>query len=293
MTTPSHPTLQPGDVLVGKYRIERELGKGGMGVVVAARHIQLGELFAIKIMLPEMLDHPEALARFLREAQASARLHGEHVARVHDVGTLESGIPYMVLEYLEGTDLDNVLVSRSALGLGEAAAYVLQVGEALLEAHGQGIVHRDLKPANLFLTRRANGSPCVKVLDFGISKDVTGANNVTPKLTKTGSIMGSPHYMSPEQLVDSKNVDARSDIWALGIVSYELVTGTLPFSAETMPEIIAKVLSLQPPPPSQVRPGIPPAFDALLARCTEKNRDAPRPSQTLESPHCFRYASNS
>jgi serine/threonine-protein kinase len=244
-----------------------------MGMVLAVRHLTLGELFAVKVMLPEMVDHPEALGRFLREARASARLHGEHVARVHDVGTLESGIPYMVLEYLEGSDLEKELSFRGALGVGEVAGYVFQVGEALLEAHGLGIVHRDLKPANLFLTRRANGTACIKVLDFGISKEAGGADKISQKLTQTGAIMGSPHYMSPEQLVDGKNVDGRSDIWALGIILYELATGTMPFHAETMPEIVAKVLSTQPAAPSQLRPGIAPAFDALVARCIEKNRD--------------------
>jgi len=244
-----------------------------MGMVLAVRHLTLGELFAVKIMLPEMRSHPEAVGRFLREAQASARLRSEHVARVHDVGTLDDGIPYMVLEYLEGIDLDQLLISRGALGVSEAAGYVFQACEALIEAHGRGIVHRDLKPANLFLTRRANGSACIKVLDFGISKEMGAADKNAPKLTQTGAIMGSPHYMSPEQMVDSKNVDARCDIWAMGIILYELVTATMPFQADTMPEIVAKVLSMQPPPPSHVRAGIAPAFDAVVARCTEKNRD--------------------
>lgn len=273
MTTTPQFNLQTGDVLVGKYIVERILGQGGMGVVVDARHAHLGELYAIKIMLPEMLESEEAVGRFLREAQSSARLRGEHVARVHDVGTLENGIPYMVLEYLEGTDLDKQLNERNVLGVGEASAYLVQVCEALVEAHGQGIVHRDLKPANLFLTKRANGTACIKVLDFGISKDVAAADKISAKLTKTGAIMGSPHYMSPEQMVDSKNVDTRSDIWALGVILYELVTGTMPFNAETMPEIIAKVLSLEPRPPSQVRAGIPVGFDAVVTRCIEKNRD--------------------
>lgn len=273
MTATAPSTLQPGDVFLGKYRVERVLGKGGMGMVLAARHLTLGELFAVKVMLPEMVANPEAVGRFLREAQASARLRGEHVARVHDVGTLENGVPYMVLEYLEGNDLDHVLVSRGALSVGEAAGYVYQVCEALVEAHGLGLVHRDLKPPNLFLTRRPNGSACIKVLDFGISKDVNGGDKNSPRLTQTGTIMGSPHYMSPEQMVDSKNVDNRCDIWAIGIILYELVTGTMPFHADTMPEIVAKVLSTQPSPPSQVRAGITPAFDALVARCTEKNRD--------------------
>ncbi len=273
MTATAPSPLQLGDVLLGKYRVERVLGKGGMGMVLAVRHLTLGELFAVKVMLPEMLTNPLAVRRFLREAQASARLRGEHVARVHDVGTFENGVPYMVLEYLEGSDLDRLLVSRGVLSVGEAAGYVFQVCEALVEAHGQGIVHRDLKPPNLFLTRRPNGSPCIKVLDFGISKDVSEADKNSPKLTQTGSVMGSPQYMSPEQMVDSKNVDARCDIWAMGIILYELVTGTMPFHAETMPEIVAKVLSTQPLPPSQVRAGVTPAFDAVVARCIEKNRN--------------------
>jgi serine/threonine protein kinase len=271
MPTPTNSTLQAGDVLTGKYRVERVLGRGGMGMVVAARHLQLGELYAIKVMLPEMLEHPEALDRFLREARASARLRGEHVARVHDVGTLESGVPFMVLEYLEGTDLENVFNKCGALGLGEAAAYVNQACAALVEAHGQGIIHRDLKPSNLFLVRRPNGSPCIKVLDFGISKEL-GDDKITSKLTKTGTIMGSPHYMSPEQMLDSKTADARSDIWSLGVILYELVTGRLPFIAENMTEIIAKVLSTEPPAPSQVCPGLPPEFDALMTRCLDKDK---------------------
>jgi serine/threonine protein kinase len=273
MTKSSSSTLQPGDVLLEKYRVERVLGRGGMGMVLAVRHMQLGELFAIKIMLPEMLEHPDAVGRFLREARASARLRAEHVARVHDVGTLENGVPYMVLEFLDGTDLDHWVTTRGKLGVGEAAAYVYQVCEALVEAHGQGIVHRDLKPANLFLTRKADGSASIKVLDFGISKDITRMDTNSAKLTKTGAIMGSPHYMSPEQLVDGKNVDARSDLWALGIILYELVTGTMPFNADSMPEVIAKVLTVNPPPPSQVCPGIDPNFDELVKRCMERDRD--------------------
>ncbi|MBK9263811.1 MAG: serine/threonine protein kinase [Polyangiaceae bacterium] len=272
MSDSTNSTLQPGDVLLGKYRVERVLGQGGMGMVVAARHQQLGELFAIKVMLPEVLEHPEALERFLREARASARLRGEHVARVHDVGTLESGAPYMVLEYLEGTDLDNVISSRGALGIGEAASYVYQACEALLEAHALGIVHRDLKPPNLFMIRRPNGTPCIKVLDFGISKEL-GGDAINPKLTKTGTIMGSPLYMSPEQMLDAKDADTRSDIWSLGVILYELATGKLPFIAENMTEIVAKVLSTQPLPPSQVCPGMSPAFDVLVGRCLDKNRD--------------------
>lgn len=261
-----------GSILLGKYRVERVLGQGGMGVVVAARHEQLGELFAIKMMLPDALRYPDARERFMREARSVARLKGEHVAHVHDVGTLDNGAPCMVMEHLTGDDLSGVLNKRGALSVGEAALYAYQACEAVTEAHTLGIVHRDLKPANMFLTRRPNGTPCVKVLDFGISKDLD-PNKVGPALTKTGMIVGTPVYMAPEQMANNKMTDARGDIWSLGIILYELVTGEVPFMAESMTELVTKVLTSVPVPPSQVRPGIPREFDALVLRCLEKRSD--------------------
>lgn len=262
--------LQPGTILLEKYRVERVLGKGGMGIVVAARHVHLGELFAIKMILPEAVEQPEALQRFLREARACAKLKGEHVARVHDIGTLPDGMPYMLMEHLDGEDLGDLLTHRGPLPLEEAALYVYQACEAIAEAHANGIVHRDLKPSNLFLTHRPNGSPCIKVLDFGISKELDPNNKAGKNLTKTGSFLGSPMYMPPEQMVDIKNTDARGDVWALGVLLYELVTGEPPFLAEAVTSVITKVLLHHPEPPSRVRPGIPPEVDAIVMRCLEK-----------------------
>jgi len=205
-----HPGIIPiGAVLAGRYRVERVLGQGGMGVVVKAMHLQLHQPVAMKFLLPEVLGNQQVVQRFLREAQAAVRLKSEHVARVIDVGSLESGAPYMVLEYLEGSDLSNF--PRSQLSIGGVVDLVLQACEALAEAHSLGIVHRDIKPANFFITRGSDGTPMLKVLDFGISKSPVAGSN----LTATQSVMGTPAYMSPEQMRSSRDVDHRTDIWAL------------------------------------------------------------------------------
>src|SRR5689334_6553526 len=222
VSSPS-PVL-PGQMLAGKYRVERILGTGGMGVVVAAKHVELNILVAIKFLLPHVLSNQTAVARFAREARAAVRIKSEHVARVSDVGTLESGAPYMVMEYLDGGDLSAWLKERGALPVEQAVEFVLQASEAIAEAHALGIVHRDLKPSNLFVTRRRDGSMTVKVLDVGISK-TTSIDAAAMDMTATTAVMGSPLYMSPEQLQSSKDVDARSDIWSLGIILYELLAG--------------------------------------------------------------------
>lgn len=268
--------VQPGTILLGKYRVEQVLGQGGMGYVVAARHEELGELFAIKLMLPEVVEDRDAVTRFLNEARACAKLKGEHVARVHDVGRLENGAPYMVIEYLDGDDLDGVLRARQFFPYNEAALYVLQACEAVAEAHAAGIVHRDLKPSNLFLTRRPNGTPCVKVLDFGISKQLDHSPSKAPSVTATGNFVGSPLYMSPERLDNA--TDPRSDIWALGVILYEFATGYMPFPGETVVEILKKVLNAHPVPPSHLRKGIPPEFEEIVLRCLEKQPEHRYPS---------------
>lgn len=262
--------VQSGDVLLGRYRVEHVLGQGGMGVVVAARHLNLGELFAIKFLLPNAVENPQAVERFLREARAAARLKSEHVAKVVDVGTLETLAPYMVMEHLAGSDLRELLRKRGPLPVDEAVTYVLQACDALEEAHSLGIVHRDLKPANLFLTRRPNGSPCVKVLDFGISKQLGGEN---VDLTSTHASFGSPLYMSPEQMTRAKSADTRTDIWSMGIVLYELVTATTPFLAESVTEVVGRVLQEAPARPSQVRSDLPPWLDAAILGCLQKPRE--------------------
>jgi serine/threonine protein kinase len=264
--------VKEGDVLAGKYRVERVLGVGGMGVVVSALHIHLEERVAIKFLLPEALSNPDAVARFGREARAAVKIKSEHVARVTDVGTLESGAPYMVMEFLHGRDLAAVVHDSGPLPVSLAVEYVLQACEALAEAHHMGIVHRDLKPANLFLTTRADGTPSVKVLDFGISKVTTKDGGADMGMTKTQAIMGSPLYMSPEQMASSRDVDARSDIWAAGTVLYELVTGRVPFQAETMPQLCAMILQHDPPAPRSFQPGIPEGLQQVILRALQKQR---------------------
>jgi serine/threonine protein kinase len=260
--------LVAGDILAGKYRVENVLGVGGMGMVVAAMHLQLEQRVAIKCMLPEALGNVEATQRFLREARAAVKLRSEHVCRVFDVGTLDNGSPYMVMEHLEGTDLDGVLHQRGAIPVNLAVEYVLQACEAVAEAHALGIVHRDLKPGNLFLTYRPDGTPFVKVLDFGISKAI----GVDLNVTRTTTVMGSPAYMSPEQMRSTKLVDGRTDIWALGIILYQLVSGKVPFQAETFTELCLKV-AMDPLPAMPPLPyGTPSGFEAVVRRALEKDQ---------------------
>jgi eukaryotic-like serine/threonine-protein kinase len=264
--------VREGDVLVGKYRVERVLGVGGMGVVVAAHHIQLDEKVALKFLLPETLDVPEAIARFTREARAAVKIKSEHVARVSDVGTLPNGAPYMVMEYLEGGDLGAWLKERGPLPIEQAVDFVLQASEAIAEAHALGIVHRDLKPANLFCVRLADGRLCVKVLDFGISK-MSSAGGLGPAaMTQTSAIMGSPLYMSPEQMRSAKTVNGQTDIWALGVILFQFLTGVPPFVADSLPELALRVTTDPPPGLRSQRPDVPPELEAAVLRCLEKDR---------------------
>jgi serine/threonine-protein kinase len=276
-TAAASPVLAPvkaGDVLAGKYVVERVLGAGGMGVVVAARHLQLEQRFALKFLLPDACKAPDAVARFLREGKAAARITSEHVARVVDTGVLDTGSPYLVLEYLEGADLG---ASPEPLAVEDAVEYVLQACEAIVEAHALGIIHRDLKPANLFLARRKDGSPLVKVLDFGISKamEESGAGK---DLTGSATMMGSPRYMSPEQMISAKDVDARTDVWALGVILYELVTGEPVWNADTVQGLCA-MIATAPTPSLRARvPAAPELLEDVIKRCLAKDRAQRLPS---------------
>jgi serine/threonine-protein kinase len=262
--------VQPGEVLAGKFRVERILGAGGMGVVVSAMHLELDERVAVKFLLPQSIQGPEAAARFVREARNAVKIKGEHVARIIDVGRLENGAPYMVMEYLEGNDLSAQL-EKGPIAIEDAVDYVVQACDAMAEAHALGIVHRDLKPANLFLTKRSDGSAIIKVLDFGISK----ANVPDTKdagLTKTSAVMGSPYYMSPEQMKSSRDVDSRTDVWSLGVILFELLSGRPPFQGDTLPELLSAIMLDVPPALQTLRPDVPPALAAVLVQVLQKDR---------------------
>ena len=267
--------VQEGQVLGGKYRVERVLGVGGMGVVVAARHIELDSRVALKFLLPALLSNQEAVSRFAREARAAVRIQNEHVARVSDVGTLDNGAPYMVMEFLEGGDLSTWLDQKGPLSIEQAVDFVLQASVAVADAHSLGIIHRDLKPANLFCVRRSDGQFVIKVLDFGISKLTDAGRASEPpgaSVTQTASVMGSPLYMSPEQMRSAKDVDPRTDIWALGIILFQLLTGRAPFLGESVAEVAVQVGSDPPPPLGGFRSDAPPGLEAVIFRCLEKDR---------------------
>ena len=255
-----------GEILGGKYRIERVLGEGGMGVVFEATHERLGQRVAIKMLLPALLEVAELVGRFEREARASAQLRHRNSARVVDVDVSPSGIPYIVMELLHGHDLEEELGRRGRLPIGEAVHYVLQACSAMSEAHRLGIVHRDLKPSNLFLNDEGDGTTCLKVLDFGISKIQT--EDVS--LTSTQAQMGTPLYMSPEQVRSAKNVDHRTDLWSLGIILYELIAGQPPFMGSAA-GIGAAIVNDPPPPIVTARPDVPAELARVIERALTKS----------------------
>ena len=263
----------PGEVIADKYRIERVLGQGGMGVVLAATHLHLGNEVAIKCLLPEAAQQPEALGRFVQEARTCARLRSDHIVRVYDVGTQASGAPFLVMELLDGNDLSEHLRDRGPLPIDEVVGHIRDVCEGLAVAHAAGIVHRDLKPSNLFVVPRPSGARgTVKILDFGISKllDVSVAPDALGR-TASGGLLGSPYYMSPEQILDSRSVTGQADIWSLGVVMIELCTGVRPFVADSAPALLGKILSDTPVPLRDLRPDAPAWLEAVITRCLQKD----------------------
>jgi eukaryotic-like serine/threonine-protein kinase len=261
--------IGPGDVIAGKYRIDEVLGAGGMGVVFLARHTLLNGPIALKFLSRDFVGNAQAVSRFHREAQAAARLKSENVVRVFDVGVHESGSPFIVMEHLEGGDLGRLLRSEGRLPVERAVDLMLQACSAMAEAHREGIVHRDLKPSNLFCVPRAGGRFTLKIVDFGISKLASADQS----MTVTGNFIGSPAYMSPEQMDAPNRVDERADIWSLGVVLYECVTGKLPFSASSYPEICLSVTQKSPVRPREHRGDLPPALERVILKCLEKDRE--------------------
>lgn len=268
---PIVPAVSVGDLIAETYRVEELLGAGGMGVVVAARHVRLDDEVAIKIMSPEVVKDPQATRRFDREARASAKIKSDHVVRVFDIGRLANGVPYMVMERLIGRDLAALLGEQPQLPIERAADFGVQICAALADAHRLGIVHRDIKPPNVFCQERPDGSVTIKVLDFGISKLGPLLSSFDERLTRTSTVIGSPSYMSPEQMRAAHQVDPLTDIWSLGVVLYEAVTGKLPFRGTSYPEICVQVVSEDPQPPSVHRPDVPEAFEAIIVKCLQKD----------------------
>jgi serine/threonine protein kinase len=281
VTAPGHAALilsylneiKTGNVLNGRYLIEEQLGSGGMGSVYAARHVKLGTRLAIKVLLPELLSDADAVGRFAREARAAAKIADENVVRILDVGQLDSGVPYMVMEFLEGQDVAVYLKEHGRLSVEQAIDVMLQSCAALAAAHAMHIIHRDIKPSNLFFVPRTAGRPLVKMLDFGVSKIVSTGNQMASQVTKAGSILGSPGYIPPEQWFSSNNADKRSDIWSLGILFYELLTGRVPFEAPSLPVLSTKIAYEPAIPPRQLRNEIPVDLENVVLRCLEKSPD--------------------
>jgi serine/threonine-protein kinase len=261
---------RPGTVIAEKYCVRGVIGSGGVGDVIKARHTELDEPVALKILKPRWLAVPQVVARFLQEGRAAAKLKGEHVTRIYDVGRTEGGLPFLVMEYLEGEDLSAV-ITRGSVPISDAVDWIIESCDALGEAHSMGIIHRDVKPQNLFLVRR-HGLRRIKLLDFGISRLPTQAGDQARVEQAPPSVIGTPAYMSPEQVRGEDEIEPRADIWALGVVLYELLTGRLPFYADTFPALTAKILA-EPPERSlsSLRPSAPEALEAVVDRCLRKD----------------------
>jgi serine/threonine protein kinase len=258
-------------VIAGRYRVEGQLGVGGMGVVYSARDLASGELVAVKVLDRRSDQHPTSLElRFAREIAAVQQLRSPHSVRLRDAGTLGNGSHFMVMEQLAGADLQRILADGGRLPAERAVRLIIQACAALAEAHALGIVHRDLKPANLFVTPRADGSERLVVLDFGISKLPTSTIIEQLAATVSGAVLGSPVYMAPEQMISSSDVDARADIWALGVVLYQMLSGSFPYQADAIPQLCARVLCEEPRPLSAVV-AVPARLEAAVMRCLARD----------------------
>ena len=262
--------FEDGEILDGKYRIQRLIGEGGMGAVFEAEATRLHRRVAIKVLRPELNQGEEIAARFQLEAQAAGRIGSRHIVDVLDLGQLPSGAPYMVMEFLNGESLSARIARAGPMSPAQLLEVALQLLEGVAAAHAAGIIHRDLKPDNVFLTKQSDGSIFVKILDFGISKfkGTEGSNNFVA--TRTGALMGTPHYLAPEQASGSSAVDPRTDLYAAGVILYECLTGAVPYAAENFNELLFKIVLSSPIPISERVPNADPGFVALVDRALQK-----------------------
>jgi serine/threonine-protein kinase len=279
-------SLQAGQIIEGKYRIVRLLGEGGMGAVYEGENVRIHRRVAIKVLHPSAAANVDAVQRFEREAQAAGRIGSDHIVEVLDLGNLPEGDRFMVMEFLDGESLSQRIQGRGRLAPQEAAHLMVQLLEGLGSAHGAGIIHRDLKPDNVYLIRSKRGqADFVKILDFGISKFNKLNKDSGMSMTRTGAVMGTPYYMSPEQAKGSKDMDHRSDVYSAGVILYEAITGQVPFNAETFNELIFKIVLETPPPPTQFVPGLDPAFSSIMQKAMARE-----PSDRFQSAQDFASA---
>ena len=262
------------DLVAGKYRLARMIGQGGMGSVWEGEHISLGTHVAVKFIETELAESEEARERFDKEARAAAKLQSRYVVGVYDHGVMPDGRPFIVMEYLRGETLEERVVARGCLDLVETALVISQVARGLAKAHEQGIVHRDLKPENIFLTESPDDDEQIaKIVDFGIAKFTEGAPVGMSSSTRTGMLLGTPVYMSPEQARGLRDIDHRSDLWALGVLVYRCVVGKLPFEGQAVGDIVVKICTQDPVPPTKANPTLPAALDVWFKRCVARERE--------------------
>jgi eukaryotic-like serine/threonine-protein kinase len=268
-TAPPDDAVPTGEILAGKYCVERVVGAGAMGVVVEVTQLEQGDRYALKFLRPSVARDPSAAARFVREAEAAGRIHNPHVVGISDVGELASGSPYLVMEFLRGMSLEERISGGKKLELTEACDLALQAAEGLAAAHGMGVIHRDIKPANLFITKGPDGASLLKIVDFGISKICEPGHAPGQNLTQTQVSIGSPLYMSPEQMRSARTADFRTDQWSLGVVLYRMATGHLPFEAESLPQLCAMVMEGDYMPLSTRCTELPALFVVAVERCIQ------------------------
>ena len=262
--------MKAGDLIDGKYRIVRLMGEGGMGAVWEVRHEVMGQRFALKTLHPQYASDTSMVQRFIREARAASAIGSEHIVYITDAGQAADGSSFLVMEYLEGEDLGEVLKREGRLDQARAIELMLQVCDALQPAHERGIIHRDLKPANLFLVQREKYGEWVKVVDFGIAKVAAKVTGEQGSLTKTGAMMGTPFFMAPEQFQKAKHVVHRADIYSCGVILYQLLSGKVPYDADTFSELVFAVATEPPIPLSSAWPGVDPDLEAVVMRAISK-----------------------